>query len=261
MSLHFHDSMTTGNRGLRLRAGLLIYHGPGGVAVMAHDVRCQEGDPQPEMISGFPLHRDQAQVLAHGILGHAPVRTLLPPAVLLADGFRLAWWTPARRRRIWFSARELQHVSRQEVMHPALLWVADPGRLHLYALASDARPELETPVYQAPYLNTYADGWVCAGGVQWPPTVQPDTVAAWEQAMHDSEGTHCVASDLTLYPGGHDALWEAMLTAERFPADSLVPTKLTVLDAINRQGASVGGPMMRERALPEVAAALGGDSE
>lgn len=243
MSVGFRDSMTGGNRQTRLRGALLIYIGENGVVVTAHDAQMPDDGQRPELVSGWPVHRDQVDLFARALLGHAPVRTVLPPEVLVADGLRTVWWTPSRRRRIWFSAKDnphLQHVSRQEVTHPPLLWVADPGCLYLHALPSDERPTVDTPIYQAPYLNTYADGWVCAGAVKWPESIQPDAIPAWEQTFHDSEGTLVWAAELTRYPGGHAALWNAMLNAESFPAETLVPSGMTVLDAINRTGKPKG---------------------
>lgn len=262
MPVRTHDALVSGDKTFKLRAALSVYYGAAGALVMAHDVHLGPEGEAPQLTAGYPLTREAMDALARGILGHAPTRGLLPPEVLLWDGIRLAWWAPSKRRRIWFNARQqrqMQHVSRREVTHPALLFVAEPGHLWVWALAESARPTAETPVHQAPYLNVYPDGNVCAGAVEWPPL----TLAAlleWEAAWYDSEGAHATASELTRFPGGHDALWTAMRTAETFPADSLVPTGLTVLDAVNREGVPQAGPAVRETIIPAalLAAAGGG---
>lgn len=236
MAVHFLDSLTEGETELRLRGALLVYNSPAGVLVTSHDVDTPDGDA-PMLLGGQPLTREQADLLARLILNYAPTRTVLPAQVVCWDGARLAWWTPAQRRRIWFGRREkpnLQHVSRREVQHPPLLWVAEAGRLHLFALGRNERPDAGTPLFQAPYLNVYQDGWVC-GHFSWPGTVAPEAISQWEKGFFDSEGTKGWAARLTLYPGGHDALWPAMLAADTFPPDTLVPLQLTVLDAINQE--------------------------
>jgi PRTRC genetic system protein B len=236
MAVNFLDSMTEGEVELRLRGALLVYNCRAGVLVTSHDVDTPDGEA-PTLLGGHPLTREQADTLARTLLEYAPTRTVLPPQVVCWDGARLAWWTPAQRRRIWFDRREkpgLQHVSRREVQHPPLLWVVEARRLHLFALGANERPDAASPLFQAPYLNTYADGWVC-GEFDWPATVSPEAIPDWEARFFDSSGTKVWASRLTAYPGGHDALWPAMLEADTFPLETLVPLQLTVLDAINQE--------------------------
>lgn len=239
MSLNLHDGMLAGDHDLPCPGALLIHvdrHNPvRGCLITAHDVLyCEDGTRR--LMAGHPISRELAHSVGLTLLGGAATRSLLPASVVMWDGLRLAWWTPSRRRRIWFSLDRpaLRDVSRQEVTHPALFWVAEAGRLHLWALASDARPEAGTPLYQAPYLNIYPDGWVCPDTLNWP-ALRPDAIDDWERHFHDSAGTKVWAERLTLFPGGHDALWRAMGTAGRFPADSLVPAQFTVLDAINQE--------------------------
>jgi len=235
MPLTFNDAMSGGGTEFQLRGGLTIYMGEkAGALVLTHDM--DAGGDVPRLMGGSPLTREMADLMARSIQGHLPTRAILPPNVLLWDGLRLAWWTRSKRRRIWFNSlqqRHLQHLNRREVTHPALLCVAEPRRLYIYALAEDRRPEADTPVYQAPYLNVYPDGWLCQNTASWPAQFGPDSIPDWERTVFDSEGTKVWAQRLTLFPGGHDALWEAMLTTERFPAESLVPTPFTVLDAVN----------------------------
>lgn len=246
MSLQFHDALHSGDQELPLPGALLIHadkRNPTlGCLITAHDV--QEGpDGVRRLLAGHPISRDLAHGVAQAILGGAPTRTLLPPSVLSWDGIRLMWWTPSRRRRIWFDPRErpgLEDVSRQEVTQPALLWVAEQRALHVFALAGDSRPEAGTPLFQAPYLNVYPSGWCCFETVRLP-LLLPERIPEWETAFHDSLGTKVWAPRLTLYPGGHDALWRAMRLEfpwsddayEGFPAEYLVPTGRTVLDALN----------------------------
>jgi PRTRC genetic system protein B len=237
----------------RLRACLLVYELSAEAALVQRADISTDADGTPRIASASPLTREGLGALLRGVHGLAPTRVVLPEGVVTWDGARLAWRTPARRRRIWFSGKQqpqLQHVSRKEVWHPPLLWVADAGRLHLWAWDGNWRGA-ETPLFQAPYLNIYADGSVCGGAIQWPKTTEPDAIPAWETAWFDSEGTHCTAPELTRFPGGHDRLWEAMLAAECFPIWTLVPVQKTVLDAVNWTGEPMGGPAVREIIVPD----------
>jgi PRTRC genetic system protein B len=248
MPVQFCDALHSGDQEVPLPGALLIHadkhHPTMGCLITAHDVREGE-DGVRRLLAGHPIDRELARGIASAILGNGVTRTLLPASVLSWDGIRLMWWTPSRRRRIWFDPRErpgLEDVSRQEVTQPALLWVAEARALFVYALAGNQRPEAGTFIFQAPYLNVYPNGWCCFHSVQLP-HLQPERIPEWETAFHDSVGTKVWAQQLTLFPGGHDALWRAMRpefpwaddSYERFPAEALVPTGLTVLDALNQE--------------------------
>lgn len=239
MALHMHDALYAGDQDLPCPGALLFHverrNAARGVMATAHDV-VTEPDGTRRLTGGHPISREDARATGLALLGGAVTREVWPENLLNFDGLRMSWYTPARCRRIRFHRDRtvLRGVDRQEVPQPALLWAAEPGRLHLWALAGDERPNDGTPVYQAPYLNTYPDGWVCGGTVQWP-DLRPGNIADWERMFHDSTGTVVWAERLTLYPGGHDALWCAMLRADHFPVASLVPAQMTVLDAINQE--------------------------
>lgn len=256
------DCMTAEQTAFRHRGELGIYYGgAGGAIVMARDVHYGD-DGVPRVQGGYPLTLEQLSQMMLGIQGGAPTRVVLPANVIMWDGLgkRVAWWVESGRRRIWFSPKrrpEMRHVSRNRVMHPPLLLIADPGHLQVYALAENQRPTANTQLFQAPYPNVYDTGGVCAGGVAWPRTLDLERLADWEQAWFDSEGTFPTAPRLTLYPGGHCALWEAMLTAEEFPSESLVPLGITVLDAINHDERPRTLPFVTEEIVPAVPALEG----
>lgn len=255
-----HDGMAEAERAFRHRGELSFYWGGDGAAlVMARDVQ-YEADGIPRVRGGHVLTREALDQLIRGVQGAAPTRTVLPPHVIMWDGLRVAWWVPTARRRIWFDEKtrpELALINRQEVTHPPLLFIADPGHLQLYALPANERPTAATPVYQAPYFNVYDTGGVCAGKVAWPKTLDVEKLAQWETAFFDSVGTNPTARRLTLYPGGTAKLWAAMLEAGAFPLDSLVPLGLTVLDVINHTETPRTDPFVREEIVPELPALEG----
>lgn len=257
MSVDFHNGIRE-HQEFGLRGALLFYHGDTGSLVTVNQIEeAEEGGK--EILAGLPFSQEQVSAFVRGVQGLVPTRTVFPPNLLCWDGRRLAWWLPSARRRIWFDGRQqpgLQDVSRKEVLHPPLVFIADPGQLYLYALAQNERPDADTPLFQAPYLNVYDDGSLCAGWVEFPRNAEVGDTAKWELLFFDSEGTHAAASKLTLYPGGHDALWRAMRTADAFPVESLVPTGLTLWDAINREGPPATGYPVQEEIVPAPAPAL-----
>lgn len=182
------------------------------------------GEPAAGQLAG----RDQIVNLLRDLLGATETRSLPPAHVLFADSGRMLWYRPSQRRPIFF------HTGRKEfdaelrgksAVYPALLFLAVPGNLYVWALASDERPEANTPVYRAPFLNLYESGHMCAGTSKLPLQVSGD-VGPFERAFFETTFTHSNYRDkLTTHSGGHDGLWRALAHPERqtFPADCLFP--------------------------------------
>lgn len=263
MSVTFRDGMLGGPRDFELRGGMLIYQDETRQAalVTVHEVETPPDGP-PRLGVGAALSLQHAQAWARSVLGGGITRTVLPPEVLMWDGIRCAWWIPEGPRRIWFCSKHcpsLQDISRERVMQPPLLLVAEQGKLGVWALASSVRPDADTSIFQAPFYNVTAAGSFCPGTVTLP-APGPSNLDAWERVVEDSVGTFPLTPDLTNYPGGTPALWRRMREIAAadlkppllgFPADSLVPTGLTVLDAINNEIGPSALPAVRERCLPE----------
>jgi len=72
------------------------------------------------------------------------------------------WYRPATKRNLNFSAA-LKIKGESLVEIPATLYLVINNALHLYALMTSDKPDLQTKIYSAPFFNIYEDGNVCLG--------------------------------------------------------------------------------------------------
>jgi len=190
----------------------------------------------PQLGPGRLLTHDAVRDLAQRLSGGSNVRAILPACILVADTDLLVWHRPALRRPIIFDTADKKlnaDVSGQPVLHPPLLFVARPGKLSIHALANDYRPEMTTPLFRAPYFNTYASGAMCEGSVPLPPAPLPTEAVldGYEAAFYDSAFVHTNLghTNITAWPGGHGELWREMTKPEyvscHFPEQALVPLR------------------------------------
>jgi PRTRC genetic system protein B len=167
-------------------------------------------------------------------LGQKTGLVYLPPNVIACTSNAIVWWTPARKRAMFFHKEEAAALNGQVFPHPALIWIVNRGRLSLRALAGDHRPDPEDPLFVAPYWNTEPGrGSVCSGSMKRPRVTDVSTLEVWEEGFFDSEFTHpSGAGVLTKHPGGFLGLWTELAGAEAFGLEYLHPSKQTVRDLL-----------------------------
>jgi PRTRC genetic system protein B len=169
----------------------------------------------PRIGPGRPLSRDGIAEALRQLSGQTAARVIPPPHVLFADGGRMLWYRPSARRPIFFHTGRGEFdaaLKNAQPLYPALLFLALPRQLFVWALASDARPGPEAPLYRAPFLNVYEGGSLCHGTFKLPAQVTGD-VKVWEKGFFETTFTHSNVHTITRHPGGHDGLWRAL--AER----------------------------------------------
>jgi len=195
--------------------------------------------------AGRPVGADELRDMMQALMerqgqGH---RRLIDHRLLYADNTRLLWWSPQKRRTVWFSTADKKFnaaVNGKEALHPTLLFLAKPGSLYIFALVQNERPTEQTPVFTGPYCNLYSDGHMCRGSVKLPQSMEPEQIDAWESAYFDSAFTHSnLSGQATSFPGGHHALWRELVKkkwgplrnstrGEEFPAKYLLPLSISV---------------------------------
>jgi len=186
----------------------------------------------PGSVVGLP---DQEQLL--GILTTNLSRrfSLLPERVLAVSAARLLWWMPAARRPML--VRTDRKIQRLLVPWPALVILVNGSSLSIAALAENARPHGDTPLFHAPLANTYAHCGVCTGSAVLPRSAGVDDLEGWEAVITESAFTH-VNHDGTLRIAGKDEIdsgehfrfWQR-LSKERstlFPVEALAPLDTTL---------------------------------
>lgn len=205
-------SKLQGTQTLEAVEALLIYRqGRAAAVVSSHPASVTDG--KIEVGPGSCLTRDAVIEIWKGLVRASSGREILPEHVLYVDGSRVLWYRPANRRPVFFHTgrREFDDELRgRQALFPPLLFLATAGRLHVWGLGGDRRPGPDVPLYQAPFLNIYATGAMCAGTAKLPLEVSTD-VALWEKAFFETTFTHSNLRDkLTLHPGGHDGLWREL---------------------------------------------------
>lgn len=214
-------------------AALLLYETEGRVLGTLHPLSASRRG-QAVIGAGRPFkHRDLQEWLA--LLAGRPGRAAvawLPSTVLARDADFLVWWRPARVGPMWFLLQGQRFGVR--VPWPALVFVAREQRLWCAALADDARPEPETPLFHTPLMNVDANGHVCLGTADVPPDCTLARRADWEAVVCETNFTH-VNHRHTLQVSGarevgteaHFAFWQTLHERARFPTDALVPLRST----------------------------------
>ena len=143
-----------------------------------HPVATKENEP-PLLLEGTLLTREALRDLLVQVQGLPQKRVLLPENVLCCDSGRLVWWRPSGRGPIFFNTKEKafnEAMRGKSVLHPALVFMAEAGRLHVWALADSIRPTSETPLFRAPYYNLYEGGNMCSGNVKMPEHAVPGDI-------------------------------------------------------------------------------------
>lgn len=175
---------------------------------------------RPEIGVGAPLSLEQLSEITNELQGGATQRAIAPAHLLYSAPDRMLWYRPARRHPVFFHTGKKefdQSINGKEALWPALLFLAAPHRLQVWALASDHRPDASTPVFHTPSLNVYDNASLCSGTFHLPLELTPD-VSVWEKAYYETAFTHSVRKLLTHHPKGHNGLWQALVKPNTRPS-------------------------------------------
>lgn len=188
----------------------------------------------PTIAPGKLLKREALEAAIGDLAEGAGVpRYRFTDASVLACGPGMtAWFTPGQPRHMVFVGGGIEGDG--IASQPAMLWIATPRDLHVFALASDARPDTCDHVFHAPHYNVWKGGRVCIGSAQRPPSLEP---AGWTEMFYSSAFTHPNdgANWQTNFRGGPAALWRKLLKeagAKPFPKTALAPTGATVAQIV-----------------------------
>lgn len=162
--------------------------------------------------------RDSDSYLPRGII----------PANVLHLGYHSAiWYTPATVRHLLFT-KQLK-IACGSYPVPALLWFASGSQLRIFALASDKRPDIHTPLFHAPFLNLSSNGSVCMGNASVPLNDSnglEQTMQLWEKHFFGSYFSH--SNRFRNTPDPVAALWRNWPAGlEAFPTKALESSEVT----------------------------------
>lgn len=132
----------------------------------------------------------EVRELFHEKTDRASTPTILPSNVLIDSPETLMWHKKSFKAQMWF--RTQANSENFNVVWCNLLFIVNKtkSRLHVYALASGSRPDMETRVYQAPLMNIYQSGLVCQGTAKLPDEIGVDHITEIEDTIIKSNFTH-----------------------------------------------------------------------
>jgi len=216
-----------------LRDALLIYRENRRSFITWHTVTPQKQGP-PMLGPAQPLATSFMEDLADSLSGGTTAE-VLPENVLAKSDRMIAWWTPRRRRPMFFENAEgkAQKLNGKAFPQPPLVWRVALGDLKIRALCENKRPDAQTTLAVAPFWNLSDDGRVCLGSMRCPESASVASIEAWEKGFYESAFTHANVGRLTRHEGGHDALWgELEGRRRRFPAGTLIQLPQTLTEFV-----------------------------
>jgi PRTRC genetic system protein B len=216
-----------------LREALLIYREGRRSFITWHEVLAQKQGP-PVLGVAQPLTTAFVENLAESLGGSAAAEVLSKNILAKSDRM-IAWWTPRRRRQMYFENPEgkMQTLNGKQFPQPPLVWKRIHGSLSIRALAENKRPNAGTKLAVAPFWNLSDDGSVCLGSMRCPESTSVGSIEGWEKGFYESAFTHANVGRLTRHEGSHDALWGELVGKRRtFPAESLIQLPQTLSEFI-----------------------------
>jgi PRTRC genetic system protein B len=173
-----------------LKQAVLLYQEGSRAFATLHEVKCRP-DEAPYLCAGQSVTTGFLETLAAG-LGASMAAEVLPEHVLARTPELIAWWSRPQRRLMFFADgnADARKLNGKMYPHPPLVFMIHGRELFVRALEENRRPAAATPLKNAPYWNTDADGRVCLGSMRVPGEAGVGSLSGWEEAYFASEFTH-----------------------------------------------------------------------
>lgn len=217
------------NRRFELHDALLVYGDRQDSFVSRHRVTTHDDAP-PSLGPAEPLTVAFIESLVRSLGGNSAAEVLTEN--ILAKGNRMiCWWTPARRRQMFYANSEGKAAALNGCIfpQPPLVWRVDGGSLKIRALLEDRRPLAETHLAVAPFWNLSDDGHVCTGSMRRPDSAAVAAVIDWEKGFYESAFTHANVGRLTRHDAGFEGLWNDLEDSDTpFPIRMLISLPQTL---------------------------------
>ncbi|RZM23866.1 MAG: PRTRC system protein B [Pedobacter sp.] len=202
-------------------------------------VECYDMNGEGMAINSHPLSVRESQKLADALDSSIEVKAsylngidLFPQELLYinseSNGF-IVWYTPARSVNLFFKA-ELG-LADGSANIPALVWKATRQGLWIWAVKEQGRPDGQSQLFCAPFLNVYDSGSVCMGSVR---VDVPKNCSVsqfkqlWEHYFFDSSFSHTIAGSDKLI-----GVWGSLIgTDEPFPTSQLKKANKKLIDIL-----------------------------
>jgi PRTRC genetic system protein B len=216
-----------------LHSAILLYRGGDkSNLAMRYDVRADAQGAVRLADGRFATGSMVKQLLE--LLDRAPL-SYVPPNVIATAREAVAWYEPATSQTMYFDADRDRAVAAFDAMvipQPPLVFIASGRGLRVFALQKDERPDLQTPLCDAPYWNTYEDGRICLGSMKVPAAVDPSTTAQWTRNFFRSSFTHLTTGKRWAHRGTYAELLGDATKLSRFDPAWLKPARGTTIKSV-----------------------------
>jgi PRTRC genetic system protein B len=146
-----------------------------------------------------------------------------------SENGKVVWYTKAQERQLLFTDK--LSIPNGLANVPPLVWCANKQGMKIFALETDQRPNVDTPLFHAPFFNVYESGSVCMGTVDVnikSSASLEEFTKKWEQYFFNSYFSHLVNSHNPT-KGNCVNLWKNLIQSkEAFPTDILINSNLTL---------------------------------
>jgi PRTRC genetic system protein B len=184
---------------------------------------------------GKPLSISSAKQLGDSLVqaNFSSVRGLIPENLIYCDSSPgqevFAWFKPASKQNLYFHDK----LKIKDGLYPVppLLFIASNGRMDIFALKENNKPQIESVLYLAPFHNVNSNGNVCLGSSKnmKKPKSFEDFIISFEILFFNSRFTHANNSDFGL---NINSLWRSLKGKKEFPVEKLIETKKKLKDFI-----------------------------
>ena len=217
------------NHRFELHEALLIYRDRQSSFITRHDVTSRKDAP-PTLGPAQPLTVAFIESLMRSLSGSVQAEVLSANVLAKADRM-IVWWTPTRRRQMFYENSEGKATELNGCIfpQPPLVWRVSNGELSIRALTENKRPDSSSKLSVAPFWNLSDDGRVCTGTMRRPNSASVASIPAWERGFYESAFTHANVGRLTRHEGGFEGLWSSLAGKRgRFPLETLIALPQTL---------------------------------
>jgi PRTRC genetic system protein B len=200
----------------------------------------------PVIQAGQPVDIANLKSSLSKLLGSAQNHSGVLPDNILSVGIEhIVWWQKPGKRTMFFDCAQkgegVVNVGKRTGVGftPGLVFVAKGQKMMVFAIKGDERPEADTVLHHAPFMNVWIDGRVCTGSAPLPGETVATSVAAWESAFWLSNFSHPNHVNAVKYKGGIHQFSIDLLDGKfkKFPERVLKPIKeMTLGKLINKLG-------------------------
>lgn len=222
---------------LVLKRAILLYEnqraGPrNGQQAFASLHTVAQGAEGPTIEPGVPLTKAALQQALTSLNPSAAKGLeLIHERLLISSKHVQCWWRPAQLTTVFFNNKEIG-VTSGKTPQPALIFVRKGNELRVFACVTTQRPDRNTRLYFAPYMNIWSSHTLCMGNLSAPRGEMAHKIEVWEDLFFNSTFTH--PNHAKPCKGNVFKLWQDLLAGKyrTFPKKVLIETNLTLGDIL-----------------------------